>query len=409
MDIFSIPLFPVSIGLFICWAMFAIFCSTIHEAITLLKAERGRFLKKWLLKQLLDHPNGVNWGSMLYAHGSVDLLTRATSTPTSTIDSKLFAETLIEVVGNANIVKMEKSKVILPYKSDLLNDFKAATLILKPSDVVSFYQQAMRAAELCRDMNGNADESAIYNCLVLQVQRWYDDMTERISFWYKKRTRARLFFLGFLLALVFNIDTIELFNFLGKNKSSQKVLMGFYEANADRLNKLAVETNDSIRIDSLRKKVNDFAILIDSVANEASLPIGWDHSLLNLRAWGKFENDSIRTRNKYCDSVNAVQNSACHEHCIAAKKKLAALSGDSLSETEMKVESKCLCCENEIVCKKITQKKNHYSYLNLANFLRLVLVTKLLGFVLSGLAASFGAPFWFDLLKKIYANKPQKV
>lgn len=360
MDIFSIPLLTISISLFICWAMFAIFCSTIHEAISLLKAERGRFMKKWILKQLLDHPNGLNWGSMLYAHGSIDLLTRATSTPTNTIESKLFAETLIEVVGNANVVKLEKSKVNLTYKSEVLNNFKAATLILKPSDVVSFYQKAMHSAELCKDLNGNADESAIYNCLVLQVQRWYDEMSERISFWYKKRTRARLFYLGILLAMIFNIDSVQLFNFLGKNKSSQIVLMNFYEANADRLNKLALQTNDSLRIDSLGKKLETYTVLIDSVAKAASLPIGWEYSILNKS-----------------------------KHSIQSKD------------------------ENTIVVKA---EKSQSFWQNIATFFKncwdflfKVLLPKGLGFTISGLAASFGAPFWFDLLKKIYSNKPQKV
>jgi hypothetical protein len=32
----------------------------------------------------------------------------------------------------------------------------------------------------------------------------------------------------------------------------------------------------------------------------------------------------------------------------------------------------------------------------------------LLGFLLSGFAASAGAPFWFDVLRKAYSAKPQK-
>jgi hypothetical protein len=31
---------------------------------------------------------------------------------------------------------------------------------------------------------------------------------------------------------------------------------------------------------------------------------------------------------------------------------------------------------------------------------------KIIGILVSGFAASFGGPFWFDVLKKIYSKKP---
>jgi hypothetical protein len=160
--------------------------------------------------------------------------------------------------------------------------------------------------------------------------------------------------------MIFNIDSVQLFNFLGKNKSSQIVLMNFYEANADRLNKLALQTNDSLRIDSLGKKLETYTVLIDSVAKAASLPIGWEYSILNKS-----------------------------KHSIQSKD------------------------ENTIVVKA---EKSQSFWQNIATFFKncwdflfKVLLPKGLGFTISGLAASFGAPFWFDLLKKIYSNKPQKV
>ena len=59
MDFSTIPILPTAISIVICWALFAILCSLLHEAIAQLKAERGRFMKKYLFQQLQDLPNGV--------------------------------------------------------------------------------------------------------------------------------------------------------------------------------------------------------------------------------------------------------------------------------------------------------------------------------------------------------------
>ena len=76
MNFFSIPAVSIAISIVICWALFAILCSLVHEAMAQIKAERGRFMKYYLLKQFQDLPNGINWGETIYQQGNVSLLSR---------------------------------------------------------------------------------------------------------------------------------------------------------------------------------------------------------------------------------------------------------------------------------------------------------------------------------------------
>lgn len=332
MDILSIPILATAISIIICWALFAIFCSFVHEAIATIKAERGRYLKKWLFKQLYDHPNGVNWASMIYMHGTVDLLTRTSGEPTSHITPKLFAETLIEVAGKAHLVQMYKqgfeeaagSTSLLVYRSEVLNNFKAATLVLKPSDVVSFMQQSMSSAEMRTRADGSADESAIYQCLVAQIESWYGVMMDRLGEWYKKRTRLRLFIAGVLIALFANVDSVQLFSHFANNPASRVALMQYHEANAERLEQLAGRTGDSATLGSLQTDASSFQAEMDSLIRKQQLPVGYQYNVFSSAGSGS-------------------------------------------------------------------------RYWTL----------KILGILLSGFAASFGAPFWYDFLKKIYSRKPQ--
>jgi hypothetical protein len=326
MDFASIPVLATAISIIICWSLFAMFCSFLHEAIAQIKAERGRFMRKYLFKQLYDQPNGVNWASMLYMHGTVDLLTRATNMPTNHIAPKLFAETLIEVVGKAQVTQMKMAQVetSLTYRNYLLRDFQAATLVLEPSDVVSFFRQSLSSADVLAGQAGTRDEAIVYANLVVHIESWYQEMTGRLSLWYKKRTRLRLFILGALLGLIINMDSAQLFGHFNRSEASRNVVMNYYEVNSERLEAAARAASGSQAFDSVQRELRLFRQEMDSVIKEAALPVGWKYSILNP-------------------------------------------SGE---------------------------RSGGY-------------LTKLLGVLISGFAASFGAPFWFDLLKKIYSRKPK--
>jgi hypothetical protein len=329
MDFFSIPILATAISIIICWSLFAIFCSFIQEAIAQLKEERGRFMRKSIFKQLYDKPNGLNWGSLLYLHGTIDLLSKASDRPTSDIAPRLFAETLIEVVSKTHVVQMQKAALVsmnqLTFQNALLNDFKAATMVLKPSDVVTFFQQAYNSSAIHGMANGVPDEAAIYQNLVNQIESWYVEMTQRLSVWYKKKIRVMVFIIGVVLALIINVDSVQLFSHFNNNAASRTVMMNYYEANAERLNEQVRKTVDVVTLDSLKKRVESYNTEMQALIDEAALPVGWD-----------------------------------------------------------------------------------YSYINTSSAQKGSFLWKLVGILTSGFAASFGAPFWFELLKKVYSRKPVK-
>lgn len=332
MNLLNIPILATALSIVIAWALFALFCSYLHEAIVQAKAERGRFLKQYLLKQLQDTPNGVNWASLLYQHGTVDMLSRSPEKPTSDISPELFARTLIEVAGNANIVQMHIGPAVkLSYNIPLLRNFEAATKVLQPSDVVAMFKQAFSDAELKAMVNGAVDKGKLYQELEKNIEQWYNELLERISLWYKKATRQRLFFLGAVIALILNVDSIQLFEQFKDNASTRNAMIAYYTKNQSDLQQQSealkkAKVKDTV---SLKQAAGDLKNVTDSLAalsKKADLPIGTAHSII-------------------------------------FKKQGLDFAG---------------------------------------------VLLKLLGIVISGIAASFGAPFWFDVLKKVYTPSPKK-
>lgn len=315
MNLFSTPLINLALAIIISWALFAIFCGLIVEAFAQIKGERGRFMKDQLLDQLYDSPNGVNWGTFLYMNGNIDLLSKDPSKPTNDINSRLFAETLIEVVANAQIVKMAKGDLnkSATYYNKTLANFKRATQVLKPSKVMSVLTQALKSAELQSLQSKNDNDSEVYNKLIGNIERWYIEMTERFSLWYKKKTKKTLFVTGFILALILNVDSIQLFQSYNHNPASTEAVIRYYEESIQN------STNDSSQH---ARTLNEFKKDIDNLKNAATLPIGYDASVF---------------------------------HCA----------------------------------------KSSVSFW----------LWKIIGILTSAFAASFGGPFWYDLLKKIYTKK----
>ncbi len=337
MDLSSIPFLATALAIVISWALFAIFCSLLQECVAQILADRGRFMKKYLLKQLQDLSNGVNWASMFYLHGTIDLLSRRINKPTSDISPDLFARTIVEVVGSAHLVQMQIDELKKTgqkdfkdeennYKHSVLYNYKAAMQVLKPSDVVSFFSQALKDAELRAGVGSTQtiDEAAVYNHLTENLDKWFQEFTQRLQLWYKKKIRGRLFVLGILLGILLNIDSMQLFDFYNHSPESRAAVIKYYETNSKALNDLANRVQSPLTQDSLLKLSKTFINSADSLRKTAVVPVGIKYSIF-----------------------------------------------------------------------KTFPERSFYAWL-----------MKILGVLISGFAASFGAPFWFDLLRKVYTKNP---
>ena len=328
MNLFNFPVINIAVAIIISWALFAIFCSLVYEAFAQLKAERGRFMKKYILLQLQDFPNGVNWGSLLYMHGNVDMLSRAPGKPSSDVQPCLFAETLIDVVATAHLVQVQRLPADLEYVTNgnvvyvngTLANFKKATQTLLPSDMMMFLTQALKSAELNSIQSEAIDESVVYKKLVANIQNWYTELTQRLTLWYKKKTRKYLFVIGALLAFFVNVDSIQLFGVYRDYPAKSQAVASFYNSNAGQLQ--SDSTNLKIVLDKL-----------GALQKETLLPVGYDFSAIHLA----------------------------------------------------------------MLDKKIPQPQIHA---------KTYWFWKIIGVLISGFAASFGGPFWFDVLKKIYSKNP---
>ena len=81
------------------------------------------------------------------------------------------------------------------------------------------------------------------NVFKSRLEQWYNDTMGRVSGWYKRHTQTWLFMIGFVLAMVLNIDTIRISTYLSRNQEIAGKLadMGTAFANNPNNKNLQVE------------------------------------------------------------------------------------------------------------------------------------------------------------------------
>jgi hypothetical protein len=173
------------------------------------------------------------------------------------------------------------------------------------------------------------------------AEKWFDNLMDSASSWYKQNALAWAFGIGFALAVVFNIDTVNITKQLWREPTVRQALV----AQAQNF-ELANGTDN----------VSQIPGYFDSLA----MPVGWT-------------------------SVPAADASACNQFVtITPDGGIAYHAGNE-----------CRVLANVPVFNDI------FGW-----------VIKLLGFVISAFAARQGAPFWFDLLRKLVnlrsATQPAK-
>jgi len=122
---------------------------------------------------------------------------------------------------------------------------------------------------LSREADGNAEK------LKEKIGFWFDEIMERASEWYKGNIKWWLFGVGFGLACIFNVDTIQVYQTISSNATVQEQLVAMATD--------FVEKNDSIANPNLNLTLEESITRLDSSLQSiehirSPLGLGWSAS-----------------------------------------------------------------------------------------------------------------------------------
>ncbi len=261
------PALDVAIGLIFIYAVYSLIVTTLTELISTMLELRGNQLRRGIRRMLDDDTSIKDLSNKFLARPEIKYLGNKRAgrdKMPSYIRAKTFATTLLNVLWADN--NFEGG----------LEDIKAK---LKPRE--------------------NATHKVIYNLLdeaqgdiekFKQLsQDWFDETMERVSGWYNKWIKVITLCVGFIVALAFGLDSIDISKKLSSDKSTRLELV---KAASSYSQSLQANTSlDSLEtVDKIEKLSERMSNLLDETEKHSALfGEGGIEKLKTLKQWDLFQ------------------------------------------------------------------------------------------------------------------------
>ncbi|MDO9310138.1 MAG: hypothetical protein Q7T85_00430 [Nitrosomonas sp.] len=328
----------IIIAIFLIYALFAGLVSGINELVIQWFSLRGKVLFEGIAMMLGELPKKTHKPGILkpffiknakvsedlYNHPLIDSLSPAGCSRPSYISPQIFSAALVQVLSKDGSLTALRQR---------LDD---------------------RNAPLGKLLGPMLDEaSGDLEKFKVEVEAHFNAVTDRVNGWFKRRTQFVMFFIGLLLAILLNVDSIYIVQQLEKNPAQVQELV---KIAGDVKEKVAVaeasKSNDPTKQNkAFEEIVNNQDQLMEEMNKFMSmgLPIGW-----------------------YLPNIKPVSE----QHTPKA---------DSLKEDSGQLSKK----EYELMLVHIGHQLSS--------------PMKWLGWFITALAGTLGAPFWFDAISKLIA------
>ncbi|MFT3823493.1 MAG: hypothetical protein QM731_06210 [Chitinophagaceae bacterium] len=263
-------------------------------------------------------------------------------------------------------------------------------------------------AETLRILTFHLNEAAgDLDVLKYRLGKWYDDTMDRVSGWYKRNTQFWLFGMGIILAVMLNIDSIEISGFLSDNKPAREQMAQMGVAAAGNKNYAGNDTIAKEVMDSVKAQLKTVNTLVglgwgDYGASDSNFrKYILDHSWFTCGMIDAYKNNKDSAE-KYFTSIREKASLAI----VAAQTDTANKHRDQAIALSIKISDSIINNHPQIVAQhQFSMLYGNEDYDNPLKrryviCYRLWSFRKWLGFLITAFAISLGSPFWFDLLNK---------
>ncbi|RKR05653.1 hypothetical protein C8C83_5004 [Flavobacterium sp. 90] len=266
------------------------------------------------------------------------------------------------------------------------------------------------------------------------LEQWFNDTMERTTGWYRRYTRVLLFVIGFIMACTFNVDTIAIHRILSKDKVAREQLVqmaikdqGNYAGTVDHIRKGTLPQNETDLQNTYKMVAKD--------AKEAESIMGlgrpWKDSCTTCEKYFKCDKDALQVKKNISvlqKKIALIESSLItldsFNKQIKTKDSLLIIPAFKENIKKLNEDILELKKEKDTVTNKL--KENHSDSLTTFKdtLNKMIVLNKrcpiiqdakwlqyssyqkgewetIMGWLITALALTLGAPFWFDLLSKL--------
>jgi hypothetical protein len=267
------------------------------------------------------------------------------------------------------------------------------------------------------------DSGADLTVFQAKLEQWFNDTMERATGWYKKYTRVVLFVVGLFVAIAFNVDSLAIRRILTTNRTAREQMVQMAIESKDHLNPDTLLNGNNSRLDSTYNlvaadalKANDVLGLGRPWKDTANM---WKDSMASkdftkrlaaLEKENSIIQDSIGTLNDTLNTsvillkeladrrdaaspviADSIRN--LRQFILKDSNALKAFLSDTRADEYHQMQH--LKQRSEYIQARRANKWFLYSPNQAGGW------ETFFGWIITALAITLGAPFWFDLLSKL--------
>jgi hypothetical protein len=366
----GLDMLDVAIGVVFVFLLLSLICSALNEMIEALMKQRAYSLEKGIREMLSGM---TNWKST-----NTEANTPPLDLKSPDLVTELYKHPLISGLYNGTYEFAMKYRArlwpMLPSYIPSRNFALALTDLLAPQEASGSKDHLM--IDFRRTIAGHKDENIkkallpLVDSAALQtedviknIEQWFDSTMERISGQYKRRVQYFTFALGLLAAIVLNADTIAITNSLIHDPALRSAIVSTAQEYAKTPTASMPQAN--------------------TLPGNSAAPASGNHD------------DDLKNTLEVAKACKNFGSEECKKVC---NDENAGLPGCKLAQnfTELKSLGLPLGWENAPAECSIFYPGKCF----IGGFQGNSFWLKLLGWLITGIAISLGAPFWFDLLNK---------
>ena len=368
----------ILIAMILIYAILSILVSVISEWWSSRQKTRGNILRNAIF-QMLEDPLNLNYGYLLTKHPLVNSMNnRAENRPFQYLDSGVFADALIDVIGN----QIDES-ISVDQNANATNSYSANN-----TSIVNFFKNGIDEMnesplqKMLLSLYLKSDGS--YEKLKKSIESWYDNNMDRVSGWYKRKKGNNILWISFMVVLLLNVDSIHIFRVLSLDESLRKNLNVFADSVVEKYNKQdTIRYETAIQLKVIKTSLTNINITKDSITQKTL-----DSSINSFNSLANQLKLTDSTLQIYLHQANNILTISSHIRVpIGYGKNTAPFSWFKLNRKDEKLDNTA----NKL--DKYLTKRNLFPDC-------LDVVSWLLGLLISCIMLCQGAPFWFELLVK---------
>lgn len=355
--------FNVVIGLIFIYLLYSLFATVISEIIATKLQLRARNLKE-AVNRMLNDEEPQNWFKRFL--DSLNIL----KNPKNKVINNFYNHPEIKYLGSSGVHRFPSAFKAVSFSKTLLNVLFGDGELTKDKIDKRLSEITKAAADNTTKVLDKETAKYInmlwtdsYGDIVkfkLQLEGWFDRTMEQATEWYKRKIQVVLLVIGFLIAWFFNADTFVIIKKLSIDKDAREKIVSMANAYIEN-NKIDTVSHNEVSSASYGQKLDSLL----EVKKRLETNINDANSILGLGGWPP-------------DAVKVITDTKTKTKTYSPAVDVAALS-DSQKQIDSEINF-------------TGEKWNYFGRLFCIHFL---------GFLVTAIAISLGAPFWFDLLNKM--------